>query len=221
MDSPSMLACGHTETSRSTVCEATRHTQSGLALLCDVAVAVAVAVEEDDDDEEEDVGTGSKLRRAVMVVGCISHARASDSSAAAAASSARSDDEEEVGGDVDAEALLCGSATTARGPIASFHGNGWPCFGRRRAVAKGARSAHNARRFCSSLTAPKLWPPPPPPWKAGGFLGVDLHSMRRSKAVKMESALCCFCCKRSVAARLASRKGDAKVGSILPPFPVR
>ena len=39
-------------------------------------------------------------------------------------------------------------------------------------------------------------------------------SMRRSKALKIESALCCFCCKCRLVALLARRKGDAKAGRL-------
>ena len=97
----------------------------------------------------------------------------------------------------------------------------------RRVVANGSRFIHSKRRCCSvfddSDDDDELLED-----LEGEFALAEVDksrvtvrcSMRRSKALKIESALCCFCCKRSVAARLASRKGDAKVGRV-PPFPVR
>ena len=156
-DSPSMLACGHTETSRSTVCEATDTHRADWHFF-------VTSSSPSPSSKKTTTMRGGRI----LVANCAARSwwwaafRTTCPTRAPPPPPPRQKRRRGRGRRRGCRSALCGSATTARGPIASFHVKGWPCFGRRRAVAKGARSAHKARRFCSSFTAPKLWPPPPP-----------------------------------------------------------
>ena len=92
----------------------------------------------------------------------------------------------------------------------------------RRVVANGSRFIHSKRRCCSVFDDSDDDDDELLEDLEGEFALAEVDksrvtvrcSMRRSKALKIESALCCFCCKCRLVALLARRKGDAKAGRL-------